>query len=486
MCAVRFRERTVPLHSKVTTKMPLSNPNQPRRSFKRVVLAGVAIAVIAGGVFSRGWWMPLVGPLLVAEQEAPDDAHAGHDHATPGHAADGGTDWLQLSEQAQKNVGLQLLTVELRDFDRTIAVPAMVIERPGKTRIKVSAPITGIVTQIHALRGEAVTPGQPLFELRLTHEDLVAAQSQYLQTVEQLDVIRREVTRLEKVTASGVIAGKTLLARQYEQQKAEALLHAQRQALILHGLSPREVDDIAADRELLQRMRVVVPQPIDDQPGNVPKSLMQVAELEVEQGQHVTAGLPLCVLTDHAELYLEGKAFEEDAEKLHEAANLGHPITAVLPGNGSEARSINGLKILYVENEVERDSRALRFYVRLPNEPIDNAKTSVGRRFVGWRYKPGQRVELLVPVERWQDRIVLPVDAVVKDGADYYVFQKDGERFRRRPVHVEYRDQRFAVLENDGALFPGDTVVASGAYQIHLALKNKAGGPPDPHAGHQH
>jgi hypothetical protein len=29
-------------------------------------------------------------------------------------------------------------------------------------------------------------------------------------------------------------------------------------------------------------------------------------------------------------------------------------------------------------------------------------------------------------------------------------------------------------------------VAANGAYQIHLALKNKSGGAIDPHAGHTH
>jgi hypothetical protein len=29
-------------------------------------------------------------------------------------------------------------------------------------------------------------------------------------------------------------------------------------------------------------------------------------------------------------------------------------------------------------------------------------------------------------------------------------------------------------------------VVVSGTYQVHLAMKNKAGGGPDPHAGHNH
>jgi hypothetical protein len=42
------------------------------------------------------------------------------------------------------------------------------------------------------------------------------------------------------------------------------------------------------------------------------------------------------------------------------------------------------------------------------------------------------------------------------------------------------------VLENDGTLSPGDVIAGSGAYQIHLALKNQGRGGVDPHAGHQH
>ena len=83
-----------------------------------------------------------------------------------------------------------------------------------------------------------------------------------------------------------------------------------------------------------------------------------------------------------------------------------------------------------------------------------------------------------MPVEQWTDRIVLPREAVVQDGAESYVFEKNDGHFDRRAVHVEYRDQDSAVIANDGALTPGKTVVVAGAYQIHLALKNKAGGAP--------
>ena len=39
---------------------------------------------------------------------------------------------VKLSRTAQANVGLQLAKVELRPFERTITVPAIVVERPGR------------------------------------------------------------------------------------------------------------------------------------------------------------------------------------------------------------------------------------------------------------------------------------------------------------------------------------------------------------------
>jgi hypothetical protein len=139
-----------------------------------------------------------------------------------------------------------------------------------------------------------------------------------------------------------------------------------------------------------------------------------------------------------------------------------------------------------VADKVETDSRTLRFFVRLPNLMVRDSQTPEGHRFVAWKFKPGQRLQLQVPVAVWTDRIVLPEDAVVQDGAEYFVFQQNGDHFDRRPVHVEYRDATSVVVANDGSLYPGDTVVASGAQQMHLALKNKSSGGIDPHAGHHH
>jgi multidrug efflux pump subunit AcrA (membrane-fusion protein) len=466
---------------------------QAKPQFRRTVLLTICgVLVVAGattGFVTRQQWLPPLASVMGAignDSHDHDLASELEDTCTDSHAGEDQGNSLALSLQGQKNVGLSLVAVQLRDFDRTISVPAMIVGRPGRTELTVSAPMTGIVTRIIPNRGEAVSPGQPLFTLRLTHEDIVEKQSALLRALEELDVVRREVARVEKVTSSGAIAGKALLERQYEQQKIEAAIRADRQALTLHGLSEEQIDDIVTNRHLLQELTIVAPATTDCTTCADHEEYLQVAELAVTPGSHIQAGDRLATVMDHCELYIEGRAFEEDADALTKAANAEVPATAVIEGNGSGRHEITGLQVLYIENQVEQESRALKFYVQLPNELVRNAEKADGRRFIGWRYKPGQRVQLHIPVETWENRVVLPVDALVQEGADWFVFQKNGDQFDRRPVHVEYRDQRWAVIEADGTLFPGDVVAATGAYQMHLALKNKAGGGVDPHAGHNH
>ena len=120
------------------------------------------------------------------------------------------------------------------------------------------------------------------------------------------------------------------------------------------------------------------------------------------------------------------------------------------------------------------------------SEIVGPPRTEGTSRFVTWRYKPGQRMQLELPVEEWRERIVLPTDAVAQDGVEHYVFRSHGDHFDRAPVHVEHRDPEWVVIANDGTLAPGDRVALSAAQQLQLALKNRSGGGVDPHAGHDH
>jgi hypothetical protein len=95
-------------------------------------------------------------------------------------------------------------------------------------------------------------------------------------------------------------------------------------------------------------------------------------------------------------------------------------------------------------------------------------------------------MQLNVPVETWDNQLVLPTTAVVDEGAEAYVYRQNGNLFEQVSVHILHRDQRSVVIANDGSLFRGDVIAGNGAYQMHLALKNQLGGGIDAHAGHTH
>lgn len=134
-------------------------------------------------------------------------------------------------------------------------------------------------------------------------------------------MVNREIARLESLT-EGVVAGGRLRDRKYDRQKLEARMRPQRQALLLHGLSDAEVDQIVSSRLLLQALTIKAPKH-EEKCDCGDEQLFHVQSLPVEHGQQVNAGETLCVLADHCNLYIEGTAFEQDAGQIREAAASG-------------------------------------------------------------------------------------------------------------------------------------------------------------------
>jgi membrane fusion protein, heavy metal efflux system len=407
---------------------------------------------------------------------------------------------IELSDQAIKNIGLKPGRIKLGSFVKTVTFPGMIIAQPSKTKTVVATPMTGIVTNVYVQEGEAVMPDKLLFKIRLTHEDLVQIQSSFLETLGKLDVEIEEINRLQKLT-KGLVAKKVILERKYSQATLNAVKSAQKEALQLHGLNDSQIAQIENSRKLLKELSIYAPsfsgksekfiltqekieqvsyskkEPKKRQPVYI------VQNLKATKGANLSAGNVLCTLVDYHNLLIEGSAFEHDASILTKSTSQNWNLTALREGN---KQSIDNLKIQYLSNAVDTDSRALHFYINLPNEITRDITSVKGIRYINWKYRPGERVQLKIPVEKWEDKIVIPVDGVVHDGAEYYVFHKKGNIFKQTPVHVEYRNRESVVIQNDGSLKLGWKVAFTGAYQINIALKNKAGGGVDPHAGHTH
>src|SRR5262249_2619509 len=134
------------------------------------------------------------------------------------------------------------------------------------------------------------------------------------------------------------------------------------------------------------------------------KTTFQVELLPVNLGQHVESGADLICLADHKMLLVEGNAFEQDLAAVQGLMNSDSPISAIFSSRG-ERQEVPGLKISYIAPTLNSDSRTVAFFARLPNE-LRQDETREGRRHIDWKYRPGQRVELEIPVEIWKDQLV--------------------------------------------------------------------------------
>ena len=145
---------------------------------KKLVWPILLVAVGVAAFFTQDRWMPHAQQFIAyLKNEKADDEEEPEEEApseTP--------DTLTLSPIAWKNIGLTTGMVKPTDFTKVVSVPAMVTERHGRSRNEITAPMTGVVTQIYPLERQAIEPGMALFDMRLTHEDVVSAQACLLYT----------------------------------------------------------------------------------------------------------------------------------------------------------------------------------------------------------------------------------------------------------------------------------------------------------------
>ena len=107
-----------------------------------------AWTVAAIGIFGAAWlfqkqWLPSV-QRFVAYIQNKDLNGADEVKDENEEAASETPDTLTLSPTAWKNIGLVTDTVQPRDFVKIVSVPATVVERPGRSKIDISAPMKEI------------------------------------------------------------------------------------------------------------------------------------------------------------------------------------------------------------------------------------------------------------------------------------------------------------------------------------------------------
>ncbi len=469
-----------------------------------LVAVAVLGAVGVAGYRTRERWWPHVFPAKTdaksgghGAEPGGADPHAGHDHAH-----DHG-DRVKLSPQAQKNLALDVDTLTPEDYWRKVLIPGAVVDRPGESDRSVTSKVAGVVTDIRARPGDTVKAGDPLFTLQLASEFIQAAQTDLAKAAREIEfaVVRRD--QVADLVKKGTRPEVALVEEENQIKRLTTQVEAYKRQLQVFGLTPAQVK-LAEKGEPVTELVVTAPKRIATDgmavsagtPGGA-AVLYEVQELKVNLGDQVQAGQALCLLANHQRLFVEGRAFKSEAGALASAAEKKVPIKVEfadeVPG---EWPAQEPLVIHHLSNQVDPATRTFAFYLPLDNQPRTFERD--GKTFFVWRFRPGQRVRLRVPVERFVTLaadgkteilpFVLPAGAVVREGPEAFVFAQSGDMFVRMPVRVLYEDRTEVVIANDGSVTEAAFIVKNQAAAINRALKaSQAGGEGGHgHEGHNH
>ncbi len=408
---------------------------------------------------------------------------------------------LKLSPQARKNLGLVAKAAKPQTYWRTIQVPGAIIDRPGRSDRGVTAPAVGAVVQVHAFPGDTVRPGDRLFTLRLFSEYLQNTQSELFKATRETELLKEQRVLLAKAAKSGAVAESKLIELDNQLRRQSAAIQAYRQDLLTRGLKAEQIDEVT-EGNFVSTIEVVSP-PVG-QPGttgpspsrsssienqktkieNPPTTQLidnrvegltyEVQDLKVDLGQQVQAGQLLSVLSNHHSLYIEGHAFKQEAPYLEQAAQNGWPVQVEFAEDDQQHWPAleQSFQIRHLANAIDPANRTFDFFIPLTNQSRGYEKD--GQTFVVWRFRPGQRVRLHVPVEELQDVLVLPSAAIVREGPEAYVFRQNGDLFNRISVHVMYEDRLNVVVANDGSITSGLYLAQNAAASLNRVLKAQA------------
>lgn len=273
-------------------------------------------------------------------------------------------------------------------------------------------------------------------------------------------------------------------------------MRAYRQILQANGLQPARID-AAAEGTFVREVTVVAPAVPPGDAAASEATIYELQELKVQLGEQVQAGQVLATLANHRLLHIEGRGFKGEASLLARAAENRWPVEAEFAEDDPRTwPPLNQtLTIRHLANSMDPASRTFGFFLLLVNQ--SRSYEHGGKAFLVWRFRPGQRVRLRVPVEALRGDpvegratehtgvIVLPRAAVVREGPEVYVFRANGDAFDRKPVHVLFEDRQDVVLANDGSVAPGLFVAHNAAAALQRVLKAQTAGAAG-HEGHGH
>ena len=163
-------------------------------------------------------------------------------------------------------------------------------------------------------------------------------------------------------------------------------------------------------------------------------------------GAMVEASEKLVELMDTSAVWVEGEVAE-------------HLLTAVRPGQQARVRVAAYPETVFtgtvrtVGRTIEPDKRTVHLWIDVSNPR--------------GHLLPEMFADVALVTQVATEALVVPLDAVLTEGAEQFVFVENGDTYIRQSLVLGFRDDRYVEVRE--GLFPGDRIVVRGGYALNAA-----------------
>jgi RND family efflux transporter MFP subunit len=371
-----------------------------------IAIAGLALGLIVAAV---GYYVWHAAPEPVVAASPTPAAAAAVDHSAHAPAAPAEGDSVMLSEAEQKSIGVQLTPVIKRAIATDLLVPGRVDD--AETQLStISARVAGRIDKLYLdFTGQPVRRGQAVASIY--SPDLLATAQEYRLA---LDSRKSLVDAAPEARA-----------------QADDLVVASRRKLELWGLTPKQLDELAAGASAVHLTTYST-------------ASGTVKERKVTEGQYVTEGEALFTVSDLSRVWVLADVYQDELARVRNGA-AAEITSDALPGAKLRGR------ISFLDPTVKPDTRTSSARIEVANPDL--------------RLRPGMFVRVRLDVGGRSPVLAVPRTAVLDAGTDKLVYvAKGGGEFEQRAVQLgDATDGYYPVLSG---LNEGEQVVTRGAFMI--------------------
>ncbi|HJQ34571.1 MAG TPA: efflux RND transporter periplasmic adaptor subunit [Pyrinomonadaceae bacterium] len=409
--------------------------SRPRRFNGTVVIVVALFAAAAAALLF--WWLTRAndggaGRVVTAPRtvtfDQPGGAQGGVSTAAPGEAT------LNVPAEVAARAGVKVEAVGEQLAPEALQQAATgVVQANAYRSTPVVSLVGGRLTSVSAEAGQTVRRGQTVAVV--FSDELAQAQARYLSARAELEEHHKHHHRTAELVEIGAASREEFEQSVTMLKKAESEVAAQRQRLLLLGLSPQRVDALNTPAQVSSEVNLTAPA------GGT------VITRAANPGEVVEANREILRVADLSTVWVVGQVYEKDLARIR--VGSGASVTSdAYPGRLWRGR------VTYVDPQLDASTRTAQVRVEVAN-PGQALKLGM---YVNVGFGATGTAEATAPT--------VPASAVQTFAGRTFVFlaTEDPNTYVMRPVRLGAETAgRFPVLEG---LNVGDRVVAEGSFML--------------------